>query len=84
MSSAAQGAGVSLTAVSGRSHRTVSVIRYGIAWLRWLLHRGRFWSRVWLLPEPWPEPKSDLEVTRRETLYKALLKGGALPRCRQR
>ena len=21
-------------------------------------------SRVWLLPEPWPEPKSDLEVTR--------------------
>ena len=54
-----------LTAVAGRSRDgTVSVIRYGIAWLRWLLHRGRFWSRVWLLPEPWPEPKSDLEVTR--------------------
>ena len=44
--------------------RTVSVIRYGIAWLRWLLHRDRFWSRVWLLPEPWPEPKPNLEVTR--------------------
>ena len=44
--------------------RTVSVIRYGIAWLRRLLHRGRFWSRVWLLPEPCPEPKSNLEVTR--------------------
>ena len=44
--------------------RTVSVIRYGIAWLRRLLHRGRFWSRVWLLPEPWPEPKPDLEITR--------------------
>ena len=44
--------------------RTVSVIRHGIAWLRRLLHRGRFWSRVWLLPEPWPEPKSNLEVTR--------------------
>ncbi len=43
--------------------RTVSVIRYGIAWLRRLLHRGRFWSRAWLLPEPWPEPKSNLEVT---------------------
>ena len=28
------------------------------------LHRGRLWSRVWLLPEPWPEPKSNLEVTR--------------------
>ena len=44
--------------------RIVSVIRYGIAWLRRLLHRGRFWSRVWLLPEPWPEPKPDLEITR--------------------
>ena len=44
--------------------RTVSVIRHGITWLRRLLHRGRFWSRVWLLPEPWPEPKSNLEVTR--------------------
>ena len=44
--------------------RTVSVIRHGIAWLRRLLHRGRLWSRVWLLPEPWPEPKPHLEVTR--------------------
>ena len=44
--------------------RIVSVIRHGIAWLRRLLHLGRFWSRVWLLPEPWPEPKSNLEVTR--------------------
>ena len=44
--------------------RTVSVIRHGITWLRRLLHRGRFWSRVWLLPEPWPEPKPNLEVTR--------------------
>ena len=45
---------------AGRSRekpgRIVSVIRYGIAWLRRLLHRGRFWSRVWLLPERWPEP----------------------------
>ena len=44
--------------------RTVSVIRHGIAWLRRSLHRGRLWSRVWLLPEPWPEPKPNLEVTR--------------------
>ena len=44
--------------------RTVSVIRHGIAWLRRSLHRGRLWSRVWLLPEPWPEPKSNLEITR--------------------
>ena len=46
-----------------RPARTVSVIRYGIDWLRRLLLKGRLWSRVWLLPEPWPKPKSNLEVT---------------------
>ena len=35
-----------------RPARTVSVIHHGIAWLRRSLHRGRLWSRVWLLPEP--------------------------------
>ena len=40
-----------------RPARTVSVIRYGIDWLRRLLLKGRLWSRVWLLPEPWPQPK---------------------------
>ena len=48
----------------GRPVRTVSVIRHGIDWLRRLLLRGRLWSRVWLLPEPWPEPKPNLEITR--------------------
>ena len=43
--------------------RTVSVIRHGIDWLRRLRLKGRFWSRVWLLPEPWPEPKPNLKVT---------------------
>ena len=47
-----------------RPGRTVSVIRHGIDWLRRLLLRGRLWNRVWLLPEPWPEPKLNLEVTR--------------------
>ena len=46
-----------------RPASTVSVIRYGIDWLRRLLLKGRLWTRVWLLPEPWPEPKSKLEVT---------------------
>ena len=46
-----------------RPGRTVIVIRYRIDWLRRLLLRGRLWSRVWLLPEPWPEPKPNLEVT---------------------
>ena len=45
-----------------RPWRTVSVIRHGILWLRRLLHRGRLWSQVWLLPEPWPEPKPCLEI----------------------
>ena len=46
-----------------RPARTVSVIRHGSDWLRRLLLKGRLWSRVWLLPEPWPEPKPNLEVT---------------------
>ena len=46
-----------------RPGRTVSVIRHGIDWLRRLLLRGRLWNRVWLLPEPGPEPKLNLEVT---------------------
>ena len=46
-----------------RPARTVSVIRQGIDWLRRLMLKGRLWGRVWLLPEPWPEPKPDLEIT---------------------
>ena len=46
-----------------RPPRTVSVIRHGIDWLRRLLLKGRLWSRVWLLPEPWPQPKPNLEIT---------------------
>ena len=46
-----------------RPKRTVSVIRHGINWLRRLLLKGRLWSRVWLMPEPWPQPKPELELT---------------------
>ena len=58
--------------------RTVSVIRYGIAWLRWLLHRGRFWSRgccpnPGLNPSPtWRSPAMPLH----ETLYIPLSAAG--------
>ena len=45
-----------------RPGRTVSLIHHGIGWLRRLMHRGKLWSRVWLLPEPWPEPKPGLEI----------------------
>ena len=44
--------------------RRVSVIRHGIDWLRRLLLKGRLWGRVWLLPQSWPEPKPNLQVTR--------------------
>ena len=47
-----------------RPARTVSVIRHGIDWLRRLPLKGRLWSRVWLLPELWPQPKPNLEITR--------------------
>ena len=46
-----------------RPARIVSVIRYGIDCLRRLMLKGRLWTRVWLLPEPWPEPKKGLEIT---------------------
>ena len=49
-----------------RPPRTVSVIRQGIDWLRRLMLKGRLWSRVWLLPEPWPEPKTGLAITHHE------------------
>ena len=45
-----------------RRARAVSVIRHGIDWLRRLLLKGRLWNRVWLLPEPWPQPKPNLEI----------------------
>ena len=46
-----------------RTGRTVSVIRHGMERLRRLLIQGRLWTQLWLLPEPWPEPKSNLEIT---------------------
>ena len=42
--------------------RIVSVLSLGIACLRRLLYRGTLWKRVWLLPEPWPEPSPNMEV----------------------
>ena len=46
-----------------RPARAVSVFRHGTDWLRRLLLKGRLWRRVWLLPEPGPNPKNTLEVT---------------------
>ena len=46
-----------------RPARTVSVFRLGVNCLRRLMLRGKLWNRVWLLPEPWPQPKPELEIT---------------------
>ncbi len=46
-----------------RPARTVSVFRLGVNCLRRLMLKGTPWRRVWLLPEPWPEPKPELEIT---------------------
>lgn len=46
-----------------RPSRIVSVFRHGVNWLRRLMLKGRLWTRVWLLPEPWPTPKPNLEIT---------------------
>ncbi len=42
--------------------RIVSVLRLGVSWLRRLLHKGRLWRRVWLLPEAWPKPPSNMKI----------------------
>ena len=42
--------------------RVVSVLRLGIGCLSRLLHKGKLWKRVWLLPEPWPQPPPDMKV----------------------
>lgn len=46
----------------GAPRRIVSVLSLGMSWLRRLLSRGRLWRRVWLLPEPWPEPPPQMKL----------------------
>jgi hypothetical protein len=49
-------------APSGAKRRIVSLFRLGVQCLRRLLGRGRLWRRLWLAPEPWPQPPPDLIV----------------------
>jgi hypothetical protein len=37
--------------------RAVHLLTTGRDWLRWLLARGRWWTRLWLLPAPLPSPQ---------------------------
>lgn len=42
--------------------RKVSVFQQGLSWLRRQLGCGRLWRRLWLVPEPWPEPPPQMQV----------------------
>ena len=52
----------SQSTAAGTAQRQISVLQLGLTWLNRLLHRGRLWRRVWLLPEPWPEPSPRLQI----------------------
>jgi Transposase DDE domain len=46
-----------------RPHRQIGLFRLGIQRLQHLLARGRLWGRLWLAPEPWPQPPPGLVLT---------------------
>lgn len=44
--------------------RRLSVFLLGVSRLRWqMLRQRQLWSRVWLVPEPWPPPPTGLVMT---------------------
>jgi hypothetical protein len=43
-----------------RQRRVISVFCRGLHWLGQLLAAARLWRRLWLAPEPWPEPPPHL------------------------
>jgi Transposase DDE domain len=45
--------------------RPLSVFARGVGQLRWqLLRMRRLWTQVWLVPQAWPQPASDLVIHR--------------------
>ena len=51
--------------------RRDSVIKKGISCMTRQLLRGRPWLRLWLLPEPWPNPLPRLQITYHKPVPKA-------------
>jgi hypothetical protein len=45
---------------AGPAPRRYSVFSRGRVWLQRAVVRGRLWTRLWLTPEPWPDPRSTL------------------------
>ena len=44
------------------SHRSVSVFLQGWSRMQKTLLRGYLWTRLWLMPDPWPQPSSCLNI----------------------
>ena len=42
--------------------RRIGLFRLGLQWLRHLLAHGRLRRRLWLAPEPWPQPPPGLAI----------------------
>jgi hypothetical protein len=47
--------------------RLISVFHRGLQALQHTLGRGRLWQRLWLMPEPWPEPPPGVVITIQDT-----------------
>lgn len=43
-------------------HRRASVFLQGWSWLQRTLGRGYLWTRLWLMPDPWPQPSLTLTI----------------------
>jgi hypothetical protein len=43
-------------------HRRVSLFLQGWSWLQKTLSHGYLWTRLWLMPEPWPTPVSNIHI----------------------
>jgi hypothetical protein len=48
----------------GGQDRALSVFLLGLSALQDHLRQGRLWQRLWLTPEPWPQPPPGLVITR--------------------
>ena len=49
-------------AVPERAPRTQSIFRQGLRWLQHQVGRGRVWTRLWFVPDPWPKPPPDVTI----------------------
>lgn len=52
-----------LSGARRRRPRLVSVFRRGLEVFCRCLARGRLWRRLWLAPDPWPQPPANVQIT---------------------